>query len=120
MMLQQWSLRLAAVILLELGKGGRVWSYLLRTVTRSLTASATSTFLHAFLTNRLDYCCSLYACRLGCLGRVLRSAARVFGVMLKFDNARCSPLSNGFHIGSLPWSGAVYSVFASVYLPSLT
>src|SRR6218665_128560 len=55
----------------------------LRTVTRSLTASATATLVHAFVANRLDYCSSLYAglpaCRLACLDRVLRSAARLIG-----------------------------------------
>src|SRR6218665_875732 len=47
------------------------------------TPSATSTLVHAFVANRLDYCCSLYAglpaCRLGSLDRVLRSAARLIG-----------------------------------------
>src|SRR6218665_1875860 len=60
----------------------------LRTVTRSLTPSATSTLVHAFVANRLDYCCSLYAglpaCRLGSLDRVLRSAARLIGGIPKF------------------------------------
>src|SRR6218665_961694 len=60
----------------------------LRTVTRSLTPSATSTIVHAFVANRLDYCCSLYAvlpaCRLGSLDRVLRSAARLIGGIPKF------------------------------------
>ena len=44
--------------------------------------------MHAFVTNRLDYCCSLYAglpaCRLGCLDRVLRSAARLISGIPKF------------------------------------
>src|SRR6218665_2048179 len=60
----------------------------LRTVTRSLTPSATSTLVHAFVANRLDYCCLLYAglpaCRLGSLDRVLRSAARLIGGIPKF------------------------------------
>src|SRR6218665_1046715 len=51
----------------------------LRTVARSLTASATSTLIHAFVTDRLDYSCSPYAGlpagRLWCLDRILRSAA---------------------------------------------
>src|SRR6218665_3821496 len=50
----------------------------LRTVARSLTASAASTLVHAFITSRLDYCSTLYtglpACRLSCLERVMRSA----------------------------------------------
>jgi len=62
----------------------------LRTVTRSLTASATATLVHAFVANRLDYCSSLYAglpaCRLGCLDRVLHSAARLIGGIPKFGH----------------------------------
>src|SRR6218665_44797 len=53
----------------------------LRTVARSLTASAATTLVHAFVTSRLDYCSTLYtglpACRLSCLERVMRSAARL-------------------------------------------
>ena len=56
----------------------------------SLTPSATSTLVHAFVANRLDYCCSLYAglhaCRLGSLDRVLRSAARLIGGIPKFGH----------------------------------
>src|SRR6218665_2471061 len=66
----------------------------LRTVTRSLTQSAISTLVHAFVANRLDYCCSLYAglpaCRLGSLDRVLRSAARLIGGIPKFVAGRYS------------------------------
>src|SRR6218665_302299 len=62
----------------------------LRTVTRSLTASATATRVHAFVANMLDYCSSLYAglpaCRLGCLDRVLRSAARLIGGIPKLGH----------------------------------
>src|SRR6218665_639625 len=62
----------------------------LRTVTRSLTASATATLVHAFVVNRLDYCSSLYAglpaCRLECLDRVLRSAVRLIGGIPKFGH----------------------------------
>src|SRR6218665_582883 len=55
----------------------------LRTVARSLTASAatTCTLVHAFITSRLDYCSTLYtglpAFRLSCLDLVLRSPARL-------------------------------------------
>src|SRR6218665_3851381 len=45
---------------------------------------------YAFVANRLDYCSSLYAglpaCRLGCLDRVLRSAARLIGGIPKFGH----------------------------------
>src|SRR6218665_1955679 len=62
----------------------------LRTVTRSLTQSATSTLVRAFVANRLDYCCSLYAglpaCRLGSLDRVLHSAACLIGGIPKFGH----------------------------------
>src|SRR6218665_2249292 len=62
----------------------------LRTVTRSLTASATDTLVHAFVANSLDYCSSLYAglpaCRLACLDRVLRSAVRLIGGIPKFSH----------------------------------
>src|SRR6218665_449248 len=51
---------------------------------------ATATLVHAFVANRLDYCSSLYSglpvCRLGCLDRVLRSAARLIGGIPKFDH----------------------------------
>src|SRR6218665_1509579 len=62
----------------------------LRNVTRSLTPSATSTLVHSFVANRLDYCCSLYAglpaCRLVSFHRVLRSAARLIGGIPKFGH----------------------------------
>src|SRR6218665_2575171 len=51
----------------------------LRTVTRSLTASATATLVHAFVANRLDYSSSVYAglpaCRLACLDPVFPSSS---------------------------------------------
>src|SRR6218665_2909339 len=62
----------------------------LRTVTRPLTASETATLVHAFVANRLYYFSFLYsglpACRLGCLDRVLRSAARLIGGIPKFGH----------------------------------
>src|SRR6218665_3189013 len=62
----------------------------LLTVSRSLTSAAAATFVHSFVTTRLDYCSSLYiglpATRLNCLNRVLRSAARLIGRVSKFDH----------------------------------
>jgi len=95
----------------------------LRTVTRSLTPSATVTLVHAFVTNRLDYWSLLYAglpaCRLGCLDRVLRSDASLIGGISKFGHVSVyictmfsagSLLSIGFLTGPLPWSGTAYLV----------
>src|SRR6218665_958641 len=85
-----------------------------------LYISATATLVQAFVANRLDYCSSLCAglpaCRLGCLDRVLRSAARQIGGYLNLAMSLhiClmfyagSLLSSGFHIGLLPWSGVAY------------
>src|SRR6218665_43128 len=62
----------------------------LRTVTRSLTASATATLVHAFVENRLDYCSSLYAglpaCRLACLDPVFPSPSPPIGGIPKFGH----------------------------------
>jgi len=62
----------------------------LRTVARSLTASAATTLVHAFITARLDHCLTLYSglpsSRLSCLDRVLRAAARLIGQIPKFDH----------------------------------
>src|SRR6218665_3146984 len=53
----------------------------LRVISRSLTSTATATLVHAFVTSRLDYCSTLYiglpAVRLGCIERVIRTAARL-------------------------------------------
>src|SRR6218665_3506156 len=55
----------------------------LRVISRSLTSTATATLVHAFVTFRLDYCSALYiglpGVRLGCLERVIRTAARLIG-----------------------------------------
>ena len=89
----------------------------LRTVARSLTPGATATLIHSFITARLDYCCSLYvglpAGRLGCLDRVLRSAARLIGRIPRFghisgymlDVLHWLPSSSVSHTGLLLWYG---------------
>ena len=73
----------------------------LRTVARSLTFSSASTLVHAFVTSRLDYCSLLYAglpgIRLGCLDRVMRSAARLVGHISKYE-----PVS-GYMLTVLHW-----------------
>ena len=60
----------------------------LRVISRSLTPTAASTLVHAFVVSRLDYCSALYdglpAVRIGCLDRVLRTAARLIGRIPKF------------------------------------
>src|SRR6218665_3113990 len=56
---------------------------LLPAASRSLTSTATATLVHAFDTSRLDYCSTRYiglpSVRLGCLERVIRTAARLIG-----------------------------------------
>src|SRR6218665_2649285 len=60
----------------------------LRVVSRSLSPPAASTLVHAFVVSRLDYCNAVYEglpiCRLKCLDRVLRTAARLVGRIPKF------------------------------------
>src|SRR6218665_972472 len=104
----------------------------LRTVTRSLPPSATAPLVHAFVTHRLDYCSSLYAglpaCRLGCLDRVLRSAARLIGGISKFDHVsvymrgvlRCIPAEHriSYRIASFVWR-CLFGL-ASVYFRELS
>jgi len=55
----------------------------LRTVSRSLSHDAAATLVHAFVTNRLDYCCSVLVglplTLTARLDRILRSAARLIG-----------------------------------------
>jgi len=61
----------------------------LRVISRSLSPDAASTVVHSFVVSRLDYCSAIYdglpACRLKCLNRVLRTAARLVGRIPKFS-----------------------------------
>src|SRR6218665_1821058 len=60
----------------------------LRVVSRSLSPAAASTLVHAFVVSRLDYCSAIYeglpTCRVKCLDRVLRTAARLVGRIPRF------------------------------------
>src|SRR6218665_2771455 len=61
----------------------------LRVVSRSLTHQSRLTLVHAFVTSRIDCCCSLLAGLPGTfarLDRVLRSAARLVGGLSKFSS----------------------------------
>ena len=62
----------------------------LRVVARSLSTSAASTLIHAFVCSRLDYCSSLYTglpqVRLSSLERVFRSAARLVGSIPRYGS----------------------------------
>ena len=62
----------------------------LRVVARSLSFSAASTLVHAFVCSRLDYCSSLYTgfpqARINSLLRVQRSAARLVGGCSRFSH----------------------------------
>ena len=77
--------------------------------------------IHFFVVSRLDYCSALCvgfpATRVGCLVRVLRSAARYIGCIPRFrhvtdymrDVLHWLPFPqshSGSLTGSLPWSGA--------------
>src|SRR5688572_9382323 len=62
----------------------------LRVVARSLSTSAASTLIHAFVCSRLDYCSSLYTglpqVHLSSIERVLRSAARLVGSIPRYGS----------------------------------
>src|SRR5678816_4153842 len=62
----------------------------LRVVARSLSTSAASTLIHAFVCSRLDYCSSLYTglpqVRLSSLERVFRSAALLVGSIPRYGS----------------------------------
>src|SRR6218665_2831817 len=80
----------------------------------SLTSTATATLVHVFVTSRLHYYSTLYVClpavHLGCLERVIRTAARLIpkighisGYML--DVLHWLPLQQRiiFLIGTMVW-----------------
>src|SRR6218665_1408391 len=60
----------------------------LRTVSRSLSHDAAATLVHAFVTSRLDHCCSVFVGLLVALNarldRVIRSASRLIGGVPKY------------------------------------
>src|SRR6218665_934538 len=60
----------------------------LRVVSHSLSPAAASTLVHAFVVSCLDYCSAIYegplTCRVKCLDRVLRMAARLVGCIPMF------------------------------------
>jgi len=60
-----------------------------------------ATLVHSFVTNRLDYCLSLFAglpsVRLACLGRIQRSAARLIGQIPKIGHV------TGYMLEDLRW-----------------
>src|SRR6218665_3056912 len=72
----------------------------IRVVSRSLTHQSRLTLVHAFVTSRIDCCCSLLAgIPLGTLARqdrVLRSAARLVGGLSKFSSIT-GYLRDGLH-----------------------
>jgi len=73
----------------------------LRVVSRSLSHAAAATLIHAFVTSRLDHCCSILVglplVLTARLDRVLRSAARLIGRIPK-----CAPVS-AFMRDTLHW-----------------
>src|SRR6218665_269385 len=89
----------------------------LRVISRSLTSTATATLVHAFVTSRFDYCSTLYvglpAVRLGCLERVIRTAAHLIGGIPRtghvsaymLDVLHWLPLQQRimFRIGAMVW-----------------
>src|SRR6218665_1747722 len=89
----------------------------LRVISRALTSTATA--VHAFVTSRLDYCSTLYvglpAVRMGCIERVIRTAARLIGGIPRtghvsaymLDVLHWLPSSSGSCSVLVPWSGGV-------------
>src|SRR6218665_1409431 len=61
----------------------------LKVISRSLTPSAASMLVLAFVVSHLNYCSTLYhglpACRIGSLNKVLRTAAQLVGHIPKFN-----------------------------------
>src|SRR6218665_3780327 len=103
----------------------------LSVISRCLTSTATATLVHAFVTSRLDYCSTLYvglpAVRLGCLERVIRTAARLIGgiprtghvsaYMLMYSTG--CPSNSGSYFVLVPWSGGVSWVLFRLHPISL-
>src|SRR6218665_2962262 len=108
----------------------------LRVVSCSLSSSSTSTLVHAFIANRLDYCSSLYCglpqVRLQPLNGVLRAAARMIGGVPRFshitdymrDVLYWLPVQNLLYCLALcSWkctflsSAVIYSDFSLLWLP---
>lgn len=71
----------------------------LRVIRRTLPADVLKTLLHAFVSNRLDYCNSLFYCLpkydLQKLQSVQNAAARVFGGLHKYDHI--TPVLKNLH-----------------------
>src|SRR6218665_1495268 len=89
----------------------------LRVVSRYLSPAAASSRVHAFVVSRLDYCSAIYeglpTCRVKCLDRVLRTAARLVGRIpilaaslgisgMSFNG---SPTHSALSTASLRWLG---------------
>ena len=89
----------------------------LRVISRSLSEDSAATLVHAFVTSRLDYCCSILVglpqLLISRLDRVLRSAARLIGRIPKYasvssymrDTLHWLPISQRieYRIASLVW-----------------
>ena len=73
----------------------------LRVISRSLSQDAAATLVHAFVTSRLDFCCSILVglplALIARLDRVLRSAARLIGRIHKFASV------SAYMHGTLHW-----------------
>src|SRR6218665_2016910 len=103
----------------------------LRTVSRSLSHDAAAILVHAFVTSRLDHCCSAFVglplTLTARLDRVLRSAARLIGGVPKYasisgymrDTLHWLPIRQRilYRVAVLVWHCLIG--FAPVYLQEL-